>query len=291
MIEDFFAVWPLFENAFLAGWGIALVLSILGIVVVARDQIFIGVAMSQASMLGIALGMLAGASAVGTAVEVVGSEAASAAWAVAFSVGCVLLTARAAGRGAETYEAITGWVFLAAGSLSILLLAHSPHGTEEIHRLVASTLLGAQERDVALFAVLSALIVGAAVFLRRPIMLAALDPPMAASVGLPLRFMNTVLAVVLGVAVGLSIRVSGMLYTCGCLVLPAMAAKSFCREVSQMFWVAPVVGVSTAVAAFILANEYDYPPGQMTVALLSGVVVVARMGRETQRLVTASSKE
>ena len=275
MIRDFIDVWPLFENAFLAGWGIALVLSLLGIVVVARDQIFVGVAMSQASMLGIALGMALGSAFAGTELAGLGSEEASAAWAVAFSIGCALLSARAAARGGETYEAITGWVFLMAGSGSILLLAHSPHGTEEIHRLVASTLIGAQERDVVLFGILAGIVTFAAVFFRRPIMLYAMDAPMAASVGLPVRFMNAALAVTLGIAVGLAIRVSGMLYTFGCLVLPAMAAKALCREVAQMFWVAPIVGVASAVAAFVFANEYDYPPGQMTVAVLAAVVVVA----------------
>jgi ABC-type Mn2+/Zn2+ transport system permease subunit len=245
--------------------------------------------MSQASMLGIALNLWAGPLLSATAWAGLFTEEASALWAVAFSIGCALLSARAAARGGETYEAITGWVFLMAGSFSILILAHSPHGTEEIHRLVASTLIGAQERDVWLFAVLTALILAAAALLRPQIMLYAMDAPMAAAVGLPVRFMNFVFAVVLGIAVGLAIRTSGMLYTFGCLVLPAMAAKALCREVAQMFWVAPVVGLASAVAAFVVANEYDYPPGQMTVAVLSAVVVVAWCVRKVQRPQPAGS--
>jgi ABC-type Mn2+/Zn2+ transport system permease subunit len=75
-----------------------------------------------------------------------------------------------------------------------------------------------------------------------------------------------------------------MLYTFGCLVLPAMAAKALCREVAQMFWVAPVAGVLSSVAAFVIANEYDYPPGQMTVAILSAVVVLAWIVRRARTL-------
>jgi ABC-type Mn2+/Zn2+ transport system permease subunit len=71
----------------------------------------------------------------------------------------------------------------------------------------------------------------------------------------------------LGLAVGLSIRASGMLYTFGCLVLPALVAKNLCREVWLMFIVAPLFAVGTGVLSFILANHYDYPPGQMAVAL------------------------
>jgi ABC-type Mn2+/Zn2+ transport system permease subunit len=279
LIESFLDSWALFHNAFLAGFGIAVVLGILGIVVVARDQIFVGVAMSQASMLGISLSMWTGAALAGGTFAWVGSENVSALWAVAFSIACALASARAEARGGETHEAITGFVFLSAASLSILILAHSPQGVEEIHRLVASTLIGARERDVAVFAAMAGMAVLAAVFLSRPIMLYAMDPAMAAAVGLPVRFMSFVFAVILGIGVGLSIRVSGMLYTFGCLVLPAMAAKGFCGEVRQMFWVAPAIGLSSAVFAFVIANHWDYPPAQMTVAVLALVVVLAWIAR------------
>jgi hypothetical protein len=64
----------------------------------------------------------------------------------------------------------------------------------------------------------------------------------------------------LGLAVGLSIRSAGMLYTFGCLVLPALVAKNICREVRPMFVVAPAVAVGTATVGFVLANHYDDPP-------------------------------
>jgi zinc transport system permease protein len=278
VIESFLDAWPLFQNAFLAGFGIALVLALLGIVVVARDQIFVGVAMSQASMLGIAVSMWFGswlAASHGHVHSEVGSDSASGLWAIAFSVGCALAAAAAESRGGETHEAITGWVFLAAGSLSILLLAHSPHGVEEIHRLAASSLIGAEGRDVVVFGVLAMLAIAAAGFFRPQVMLYAMDPSMAASVGLPVKMIGVLFAVVIGVGVGLSIRVSGMLYTFGCLVLPAMAAKCLCREVRQMFWVAPVIGVASAMVGFVVANDKDYPPAQMTVAILALVVVAA----------------
>ena len=60
MIQDFAASWHLFHNSYLAGWLIGLLLALIGVLVVARNQIFIGVAVSQASTLGIALTMWLG---------------------------------------------------------------------------------------------------------------------------------------------------------------------------------------------------------------------------------------
>jgi ABC-type Mn2+/Zn2+ transport system permease subunit len=54
-----------------------------------------------------------------------------------------------------------------------------------------------------------------------------------------------------------------------------------------MFTVAPVIAVTASAIAFILANHYDYPPGQVTVALLGAALAalwVARwLGQRTAR--------
>jgi ABC-type Mn2+/Zn2+ transport system permease subunit len=42
-----------------------------------------------------------------------------------------------------------------------------------------------------------------------------------------------------------------------------------------MFLVAPVVAVGTGAVGFVLANHYDFPPAQMTVALLSLLLMMA----------------
>jgi zinc/manganese transport system permease protein len=91
---------------------------------------------------------------------------------------------------------------------------------------------------------------------------------MAAAVGMRLKPWALVTSAWLGLAVGLSIRSAGMLYTFGCLILSALVAKNLCREVRPMFVVAPLVAVSTAAVGFVLTNYYDDPPAQMTIALL-----------------------
>jgi len=49
-----------------------------------------------------------------------------------------------------------------------------------------------------------------------------------------------------------------------------------------MFLVAPIVAVGTGAIGFLLANQYDFPPGQMTVALfcleLTGAWIFRKMG-------------
>jgi ABC-type Mn2+/Zn2+ transport system permease subunit len=112
-------------------------------------------------------------------------------------------------------------------------------------------------------------------FVHRKILLFTLDPSMAVAVGMKINHWNLTTAAWLGLAIGLSIRASGMLYTFGCLVLPALVAKNLCRQVRAMFFISPIVAVGTGVIAFLLANHFDYPPGQLTVALLCLVLIIA----------------
>ncbi len=279
MIEAFFSSWPLFYHTYLAGWLIGFLLSMVGVLVVARDQIFIGAAMSQASTLGIALTMWAAGVPFLDRFSWLHSDAFLSAMAVVFSVIAASLTAQGGRTERESHEAITGWVFLISASLSILIVSHSPHGLEEIHRLLSSSIIGTTRGDVWVFACLAVLTVSFLMFFYRRILLFALDPSMAVAIGFKTRIWNVVTSCWLGLLIGLSIRASGMLYTFGCLVLPALIAKNVCREVWAMFVVAPLFAVGTGVAGFILANHYDYPPGQMTVALFCLLLTIAWLFR------------
>jgi len=273
VIADFVSSWPLFADTYLAAWLIAGLLSLVGVWVVARDQIFLGAAVSQASTLGTAVALWIQGIAAGHALH---SDALTFFFAVLASIATALLSSRARrGGGGESPEAITGWVFLVGGSVPVIMMAHDPHGLEEVHRLLFSSILGASRIDVWLFGLLflgTALGVAA---LHRHLVLFAMDPEMAAAVGISGRRFRWGTAIWLGTAVGLAIHSAGMLYTFGCLVLPALVARNLCREVRWMFLVAPVVGVAGAVVSFVLANAWDLPPGQLAVALLCALFTVA----------------
>lgn len=279
MIAEFFSSWALFHNTYVAGWLIALVLSLVGVVVVARDQIFIGAAVSQASSLGIALGMWGGAWLTADPASPIRSELFLSLAAVLFAVLAALATMRDTSGSGATHEATTGWVFLGSASVSILVLARSPHGLEEIHHLLSSSIIGATRADVWLFGALAAVTIASVARAHQRLILFVMDPAMAAAVGMRTGLWATAVAAWLGLVIGLSMRVSGLLYTFGCLVLPALIASNTCREVRAMLAVAPLIGIGAGVSGFVLANHYDDPPAQTTVAVLSAVWLLARLWR------------
>jgi ABC-type Mn2+/Zn2+ transport system permease subunit len=273
MIEEFFSSWDLFQHVYLSGVFIAVALSVLGVQVVARDQIFIGAALAEASTLGIALGILI-ETWLGEFGHGEGPYSLPAGLAVVFSVVAAVLTARPVFGSKSTQEAVTGWLFLAGASVSVLLVSHSPHGMEEVHQILFSSIIGATQADVVIFGSLALGCFLGGAFLRRRLLLLAADPDMAAASGVRTVAWELNLCAILGVAVGLSLHVAGLLYTFGCLILPTLATRNFCRSPTLLFFAAPAVAVICVGTAFVLAHEHDQPPAQVAVAVLCAVVAL-----------------
>lgn len=279
MIEEFIASWPLFRDAYLSGCLIAVLLGVIGVLIVARDQIFLGAAVSQASMLGLTIGLELGWSGAGwyefdAFTSFLGSL---------FAVAGALVTATLRTPGGESREALTGWIFCIGMSLSVLLVAHSPHGLEEVHRLVSSTIVGATLVDVEIFAVLVVLTIAALLRAWRVLVLVTMDPEAARAVGVRVEWWDRALYVWLGIAIALSLRVSGLVYTFGFLVLPALAAKGVAREMRTMLVVAPCVALLVSLASFVVAHHMDLPPAHVGVAGLCGTVLMAWVLRSGRR--------
>lgn len=286
MIESFLESWDLFWPTYTTGWLVAALLSLVGVFVVARDQIFLGAAVSQASALGIALALAAAALPIAEEVHWLESESFPAVMAILFAVGASVATARGGIHRHESHEAVTGWVFLAGSSLSILVVSSSPRGVEEVHNLLFSTIIGASEGDVGRFAVLLAVTSTVVIALRRRLLLLTIDPPMALAVGVRVGVWELVTSAWFGLTIGLAIRVSGLLFTFGCLVLPSLIARTVCREVLPMVLVAPSIAVAACSIAFVLAHHYDFPPAQVAISLLAlslAAVWVLRAGLRRAR--------
>lgn len=266
MIHDFLESWPLFAQAWVSSWLIAAVLGLLGSILLVREQVFLGAAMCQAATAGVALA-LALAFHISTAAR---------AWIVApLAIVAALATALLVGMGRGHRESVTAWVFLAASAAAVLLATGNAHGLEEVQRLIASSIIGASWIDVGFFAALLALLIAVAAVAGRRLTTLLLDPAFAAVIGIRSRRWELAIAVLLGLAIGWSLQVAGLIYTFGCLILPAMAARHLAREFRAMAILAPVLASVCAIVASVCANAWDLPPAQVAVACMAGVVVLA----------------
>ncbi|MCA9557064.1 MAG: metal ABC transporter permease, partial [Myxococcales bacterium] len=233
-------------------------------------QVLVGLALSQASTLGTALAIWLG--------ELAPSLDHHEHHGVPLAGACLLAVVAAhlmtSLRG-KVPDATAAWIWLACSAGSVLLLAHSPHGTEEVETLMFSTLIGASELDLYVFGTALLLAAVAAARWSAPLLLTATDLQTARALGLPATWITRATAWMTGLGIGLALHATGTLFTFGYLVLPALTARHVCRRMRSMLWVAPSLAIATSMVAFVLAHGADLPPAQVAVMAQAALLLPA----------------
>ncbi|MBI5849736.1 MAG: metal ABC transporter permease [Planctomycetes bacterium] len=274
--QDFLASWPLFRDAYLAGFAAAALLALAGVFALAQRQVFAGVVVAQCSTAGVALALALAA--LDGAVEHAHLHGAPLACGIAFGVfGAIALGV--ARRARDASEAIGLWLFVTTSAASVLLLAHGAHGLEEIERLAFSSLIGADQADVLRLTALLVAAIAVLVPCHRVLLLAATEADHARALGLPVTALRVGLAIALGVAIGATIHSVGTLFCVANLMLPALAARRLARTMRGALVLAPVIALLTCGIAFVLANGFDYPMGQVAAAVQAATVPLASVIR------------
>lgn len=282
-MDAFIQTWSLFHQTYITGWIVAVLLSLCGIVVVLRDQIFLGVSVAQASTVGVALSLWIAAF-LGIDREQSSFfwilEAGAATFAAIAAVVPPILKGKSKLR--LTVESVNGWIFLAGGAAAILIVAKAPFGLHEVEQILSAGLLGSEWREVSLFGGLLAITFVFVLLFRFRLLLGLLDAGFARSLGIGswLEFFSFLWV---GLMLGFSLRVAGLIYTFGFLVLPAMSARELSKSPLQLLWVAPLFALVSSALGFILASALDVPITHMAVFVASVLAFFAFLFRFVAR--------
>ncbi len=284
---DFFSADFLFRNAILGGLGVALLCSVLGVYLVLRRLVLIGVALPQASAAGIAgVFWLSGhAHAEGQAahfVALAGSLAAT------FAALAFLLLGRRRARVPAEWG--VGALFAISSAATVLFVALNPTGDLEMSNLLRGELLAITVRDLQVIGAAMTVVGALFVLFRRELLLTAFDPEFARTIGRnPLRY-DALLYALLGGSIALGVMNVGPLVVFGFLVLPALAALRIAPGIASAFVIAACIAALSFVGGFALAYRADLPAGPVGVAVAAAIwaaIGVAAQVRERRSAVAA----
>lgn len=274
-MESFFQTWDLFWQTYATGWLIAVLLGLCGIVVVLKDQIFLGASVAQASTVGVALALWLAAG-LGIAREEPAYFWILEAGAALFACGASVLAPLLAGRMGMrlTLESVNGWVFLISSALAILIVSGAPFGLTEVQQILSAGLLGSQNRELFLFTGLLGLTVVLVLLFRHRAFLSILDPDFARSLGIRAFRTEFFAFLWVGLVVGLSLRIAGLVFTFGFLVLPAMASRELSKSPLQLLLISPMLALGSSLLGFYLASWWDLPMTHVAV-FIAGIIALA----------------
>ena len=269
----------LLRNALHGGLIIGIVAPLVGIYLLARRMVFLGVALPQISTAGVAAAFVwhtffhghQSRDVSDFMLALVGSTILT----FAVILGLALLERRGRGLG----EGRIGMLYAIAGAVTILLLASDRVTEIGVLGLLKGEIIAIPDIELLiLFLGYGAILILLTVF-HKELVLVTVDREMAISLGKHVLVWDMLLFGIIGVAVSLGVLVVGPLVMFGFLIVPPMIAGRLAIGMRNVSIVAALVGAGIALIGFAAAYRLDWPTGPTDVALAGVVLAVVTAGQ------------
>jgi ABC-type Mn2+/Zn2+ transport system permease subunit len=253
---------------------IGLTCPLVGVYLVLRRLVFMGVALPQISSCGIAFafaleswGLIHHSEGSEHALAFVGSSL--------FTLSAILAFSILERRGRGSMEGVIGMVYVLAGAWSILLLVKNPYGEHGLLDRLKGEIIAVSNGDLlGTLAAFTVVVVALMVF-QKEFMLVSFDREMATTLKKNVLLWDGLLFVLIGVTISMAVLSVGPLVTFGFLLIPPLTAHLFAHNMRQFALAAAGIGGANALAGFYIAYRWDFPVGPTDVALLGIVYVLA----------------
>ncbi len=250
---------------------------LVGVYLVLRRLVFMGVALPQVSSMGVAvalsLPMLTG----GQLITQPGSQfehAFAFIGSLVFSLAAILILAFLERRGRGQPEGRLGTVYVVATAVSILLLSKNRWAEIGWLDLLKGEIITISTFDLALTLVSFAIVLLVLWAFRKEFLLVSFDRTMAITLRKNVVVWDIVLYALIGLTVSVSVLSVGPLISFGFLLIPALTAHLLSRNMKQFAVLASLIGGAASLVGFYLAYVWDLPVGPTEVTLL-GLIYAA----------------
>ncbi len=238
----------------------------LGFHVIAREVVFVDIALAQIAALGATAAFL-----VGFALE---------SWvSYAFALGATLIGALVLSltRSRErrvSQEAVIGVVYAVSAAAAVLLVDRAPHGVEHLRAMLVGNILAVQGADVLKVGALYAAVGAVHWLCRRPFFLISTDPDSAFREGWRVRWWDLLFYASFGLVVTSSVRIAGVLLVFSYLIIPALAGNTLGGGIATRLLVGWGFGTLVSVVGMVASAALDLPTGA-TVVCAFGLTLLA----------------
>jgi zinc/manganese transport system permease protein len=242
--------------------------SYLGLHVIAREVIFVDLSLAQMAALGSVVALLYG---------VAPDSQTAFVFSLLFTcIGAALFAlTRTRGKGRVPHEAIIGIVYVVASAAAILVADRAPRGADAIHDVLEGAIIWITWPTIikkgAAYGALGLL----HFLLRKRFIAISFHPEEAERQGWNIRFWDFLFYMSFGVAVTMSVPVAGVLLVFTMLVVPAVVAFLFTRNVRKMVFISWGAGMLASLLGLYISYVGNFPTGPAIVCMYGLVLLAA----------------
>ncbi|MDD9381330.1 metal ABC transporter permease [Streptomyces sp. ZAF1911] len=249
------------QRALIAAALVGITAPAIGTYLVQRRQAVMGDGIGHVAMTGVALGFLLNTSPVwmATLVAVIGA------------VGMELIRSR----GKTSGDIALAMLFYGGLAGGVMIINLAPGGsTANLTSYLFGSITTVSAEDITAVVILALFVVAVTLGLRRQLFAVCQDEEFARVTGLPVRFLNLLMAVTAAVTVTVAMRIVGLLLVSAMMVIPVAAAQRVTRGFTATLTVAMVIGVLVSLSGTAATYYIDAPSGGTIVLLAIAVFMV-----------------
>jgi zinc/manganese transport system permease protein len=252
----------------------------LGLHVIAREVIFVDIALAQIAALGATAAFLWGYDLDSWGSYVFG---------LSFTIlGASVFALTRTRERRVSQEAVIGVVYAVSAAAAVLVADRTPHGAEHLRSMLVGSILAVRGNEVIKVACLYGVIGLFHWLCRRPFLLISTAPDKAYEDGWRVRWWDFLFYASFGVVVTSSVRVAGVLLVFSYLIVPTLAANLLGGSVARRLAVAWGFGTFVSVVAMFASAILDLPTGATVVCAFGLILLVlAVVTRATGRAAPA----
>jgi zinc transport system permease protein len=255
--------------AFAVGAVVGVLAPAVGFFLVERRQSLVGDGLGHVAFAGVAAGYLLGVSPVLTA--------------LCFAVVGALAIEWLRARGGTAGDQALALVFYTGIALGVVLVSSADRLDVGLFQFLFGSILTVTWSDLWVVLALGVLSLAAIAVLYRGLVAAVLDDEGSRVAGAPVTLLNTAVAVLAALTVGISMRVVGILLIAALMVLPVVAAQRVAWSLRSTLGLAMLIGLGSVLAGLTLSYYGDLPPGGTIVLLGAGAFVLASLASAALR--------
>ncbi|MBL7130990.1 MAG: metal ABC transporter permease [Candidatus Omnitrophica bacterium] len=246
---------PFMQTALLGGLVVAVSCAYLGVFVILKRIVFMGIALSQVAALGVALGLFVGINPIISAF-------------VLTFVGVILFWIPFAEKNISR-ESFIGFTYAFCAAISIILIAKNPLVEARGLNLISGNLLYTNWLDIKILGIASLFILALHLFFFKEFIFISFDRETAFTTGLKANFLDFLLYLTIGVVISLSMKVCGVIFVFASLIIPAMIGLIIARRIGMIFFISCLAAALSVVIGLICSYLWDLPSSPTIVGLYS----------------------
>jgi ABC-type Mn2+/Zn2+ transport system permease subunit len=252
---------PFMQRAFLAAGFASVVCALVGTFVVLKGLAFMGDAVAHSSLAGMSVAYFLGGNIFWGALG----------WAVPASLLITFISRKANLR----LDACIGIIFASGFALGIVLMSRVTGYAADLFGLLFGNILGISWAEVALIGGIAAAVSLVIAAFYKELLFTSYDATMSAASGIPVRLMQYLLPVLVGVTTVASLKAVGIVLVLALLVTPSATAMLLARRMPSIMAYSVAVGLIATVLGLYLSFYADLPSGPSIVLVATGLFLLA----------------